>query len=1313
MKKRIIAFLLLIIVCLTTIISPLSVHADNYVKDGTDDAGNTYYIVDGKSVSDLFNFSIKDAIKGPVAIMRWVFTFKTFVVLKEYKYDSDGDGTPETFIKGYWNTPNLQMLARNLITKDIDDGYTDDTWNVNDDQWIVAVGDKATKVNAITKYGFKLPSYSYNGEFPKEYMSVHNILPTSFWDAVVRFFRALFGLSFLNPPNADNYKTITYWNHEYTDKEEYLIQFFQKYYYEAFYKQIETGGDGFKASSSELGYNDKGAKDYLDNYSSQDLVDAALEKWNSTKIPVPDSILTMLGRAYYDYYVVTGNHADGKNDVDPTKYDYNNDDKMKQFMIDKTATFTIFGIKFGRAKPDKPKDQRLYSGSGAYNLATLIQNVENTLVDKNKPFWYAYSHDSNFKNEFDNYYREVAKQVNKAIKDKHDNTYWLYPEEPTFSFKTDTSLKALPGLSDAKGSKEKVEWTTKEKDADGNEQEVKHEVEFQYYKYSDVLASRLYGGGNKGGVNGLQYGKINLSWFGSWISEDWKIYGQDNLNTPKYLPDWAQDKETFMKDFTPIIEAKNEYDQLNNHWKAFQKKFNVGKESDKDYIHYNQCLIENQGEDKECWTKAQSPTKATIAIGDLWVTSGLYKIVDMSKYESRSDKTLDHDDAVKVILTIQSYCGPYYTEVMTNLLIVMEECAKNDGRKLDMNQYVDFRVMPYDIESMTNADKQNFTVADPRVEIYRQSLVGSLVADLTIRFGFKITPQKTLLGFAGKITELSVVFQQFINFDLLDGWGLSPTNIWTDAWILILVCVFVAIFMFKTVSAVYKLVKTGSGNQGRVFVAFLLLLIEIGMFTALLWAPDQTWGVIKNTSTKIMTLGEEALASDDNIAYLFGDGDDKDPATLYYLPYLDAWSIYNTGYGLFEKEQLLANASTQPETMGLTRGPNWDTNLPKIGPNYVKHWSIVLLDAFEYNGKSSSLHGIMKEDPRNPGNYILVNGKTINNNAYRVVDHFLAPRVNITSSGGDKVITTTENENYNGQFQSGIINLIPKLMAIILLLFISLIKLLVFIWFWFMLYIFIFQSVISKVNGKSWKEIFAETFSPLLYMIFIGLYAGLIVRINGLTTGIMAILIMIFMYILTIILIKWWSKHKYFPRTVKPIALLVSLPEMLRQHRMDCDDNDAQKRAAERGLEITDEDMKDPDKYRNKLFNEDGSMKAEFQNKRGQQLYRDWIKHTQHRISLGEEPSIADKNALSTYNKYINPENDPKKQRYDLDTFKSKDDDNSRRSKRKNRDKIGQDDDASDNNEQQSNENSNKTKDSPVDEDKNKKKNEEGGDTDA
>lgn len=1229
LKTRLLSIVLLLIVCLSTIMSPLSVLADDYVtsEKNTDDDGSQYFIISGKEVDDLFDFGIKDVVSGKV--LSWVFQFKTFTVIKKYQDRETG----EWIYKGYWNTPNVQALAKNLIISQIDDGYTDHTYDVNERQNIIDVGRTdpnslyPNKDTAIIRYGFQLPNYVYNGEYPKEFISVQNILPTSFWQAVWRFIKSLFGLSFIKAPDAENFKTISYWNHEYTDKEESLIRFFEDNWIPYFYNKLDTSqfADSFYYDTKyQYSFYDRGATTFQDLYSTEEQVIAAASKFNSTKIAIPAKKFNELNVEGRKWLSEKDSPLIGLNDKDDFVAS-----RFATIRYDKDTGIPSRHAVVGTADSEAPN----FQGPVALSIMLRMKEVFEEHKDDKVPLKEALTKPDFVENvkEVLGYHKGVSRyyyvRASKQCPDQYDySSYNPYGVMYAYHPKTDKDATELNpnhritrGISDKFWTEGKINTSTKN-------------YTFTYLGADGkpVFETRSQPQFADGFLIVKTNEKDQVESLGT--KENYRTAEVPNIFDTDDFIEWLTDKKTLSegdKDpFSEIVDAYQEYVDASNKWKAFKDAFNNGKD-DKKVIAYNQCLIENEGEDKECWSKKHSDQKTTIAIGNLWAMSGLYKTVDMSKY-GPNDK-LSSEDAIKILQQIQEFSGPYYAEVISNIIIRMTEAS--DGA-IDANQYIDRRVMPYDTDSKLPKDLENFTVKDPRVEMYKDTFVGGIVSDLSLKLNLKLHLQDKLLNLAGKLSELTIVFQQMINFDLFDDNGLSPVTMWQSAFVTIIMASLALLFIIKTVKQVIDFILHGTANQAKILAGFLVLLLELGLFAALAINPAKTWDSMKTSLTKFVNLGESTVNMPDDFEYLFGPKDDRDYAVLYYIPYLDAWSVYNTGYSLFDDEQLIDTDAGLPETIGLK-----DDNYPEIANQKIQHWSVLLLDSFEYNGSSTSLHAVQDEN----GN--LINGPIINHNAYRVVDHFLAPRMTIEQVDENTVsLKTEQNENYNGQFQRGFMSLLPKLMNVLLILLLSLIKLLTFAWLWFQLYIFIFKVLLARaMEGKTWGRVLGEVFSPILAMFIIGVWAGICIHVSGLTTGFMAILFEIGLYTITIIMIRYWGKTDYFPATLKPILFIVSFKAMLQRHKINKENREHQAEAREHDVDIDDETVRDPDKYRSLLFNEDGTINYDIYNRdHSDSIYNNWIEHTRDRIKHGEQVSQADRDALMHYNAATGKQIDPK-----------------------------------------------------------------------
>lgn len=654
------------------------------------------------------------------------------------------------------------------------------------------------------------------------------------------------------------------------------------------------------------------------------------------------------------------------------------------------------------------------------------------------------------------------------------------------------------------------------------------------------------------------------------------------------------------------------------------------------YIPYKQCLITNTGSEGECKSDEYGDDETTITAANAVVYSGVYKITDKyrsNRYSGRYS-TLTDEDAFSVIAAIKEYCGPYYTQVLSNMMKMMAYTAKNQqpnsdtGPELDMVKD-DLRVMPYDTTSMIKKDKENYSVVDPRVSIYKSHIIGGIVSDFQINIlgiFFYIRPQEAIISAAGAVTEVSVFLQSICNFDVFDDLGLSPKDMWSSGYAFLFTAAVLLFFIIKTIIAV---IKMGTKSIGKVLAAFLILVLELGVATLLTTNPDSTWSTLKNMNEKVMSLGEQTsvLATDPSLSYLFGDSDDTE--VLYYLPYIDTWARYNTGYGLLKDEQKINAATDKQELNG------FDNSKYQIGSQNINHYCILLADAFEYHGRSESvLTGVQDSSGK------IMNGSTINNNAYRVVDHFLAPQITLTESNGI-TLTAKQNPNYNGEFQNTFFDLIVKFANCLLCCFLSVIKLMIFIFYWWQLYAFIFNVVLGMgEKGKKMSQIVLETFMPLFALIVFGAYAATCIMIGMTVEGFIGLCIILFMFFLTIVLIRWWKHYDggvFFPFTLGWIYTVTSISAAYRRRQVEKLKNESETNSTQAGIhfespEDKEKYLQDPAYRTNKLFDENGNMRSEYvlkykQDADGdgagnmQKEYDLWYKYMLNLRKSGIEPS--------------------------------------------------------------------------------------------
>lgn len=1187
---------LCILTTLSSIIFPVSADTYNKSKSGSDNA--TYFIINGKDVEKLFDFSIKDVPN----LADWAMSFKTFTVIKRYKI---GDSTQ---YKMYFNTPNLQSIIKNEVTSSISDGYTDNTYHVEDTEWVVKVGKNANKDNVISKYGFNIPSYKYNGEYPKEVMSISGMLPSdkNWLELGWRAIKSLFGVSFISAPNSDNYNTIEYLNHEYTNKNEYVAKFFQKYYLPYFERQIPlntiTADDGnksgryfsgpeevIKLAVTEDAYN--AAVDYNKAHSDE-YTEACqrYEYWNAYQKGGVDACLaldTLVGNKKYDSY-----HFLASTDKYKERFNSWVTANPNQAYILINAALGYIG------------QYRRYGGSGGYLNKPSKYGLTTTSYTENTEYETSVSLAA-----------DILKYTENSPEFKANVAYDTYEREETI-VNDPTKGKSVITFG---------EWK-------------KTGTEYTDMSYSDTAAwrdnnTKYYDNDNKAKLSEKKKKEDNKKFFldpeyKSWTVTTTKyletkrvnysinyLYAKNDKDNKMTYEDYKTFKSTCsfnsvtydVSSFVPSVlqgvhETYTANVELQQKYLLFCEILSRGDDqsdaTSKKELLYRQCLISNEGKDDECWSQKHGQDKTSLSLVQVYAFSKIYEIT--SAYDP-SVTELTSADTYEILSRLRAYCGPYYSEVVGNMMKIMCATAKYENNLEPTNLVIndDARVMPYDTNTLTPKDKENYSVTDPRVEIYRSHLIGKLVADIKIDplalVGY-FKPQETIISIAGKITELSVFMQQICNFELLDNMGLSPANMWTNGYALLFMAALALFFIIKTVVAV---IKYGTQKGYKLVLAFVLLVFELGLITAISSNPQRVWNTVKNVDTKVISLGELATVySYKDLEYLFADTSDVEVA--YYLPYLDAWSKYNTGYGLLDKQQKINTKTDYRELAGVT--------LPTINGQQIKHWSILLMDAFNYYGQSDSITTSVLENNQ------LYNGVSINNNAYRVIDHFLAPRVTIKDNGDTINIATTQNENYNGQLQSGVLDLIVKLLNCILICLWSIIKLFTFVWQWFMFYLFIFRVLLGKgAEGKSTKDIIIETFSPTLALVLIGIFSGSFMSLGMNVQGIIGLITEIGLFFVTFGLIRWWhdlNNGKYYPDSLNWLYWITNLRIALRNRNT----SKIQHRAA---LENEMNGM--PEEYskmnieeqREVLFDESGRVRSQYRDDRYKVQLANWYERAQ------------------------------------------------------------------------------------------------------
>ena len=292
------------------------------------------------------------------------------------------------------------------------------------------------------------------------------------------------------------------------------------------------------------------------------------------------------------------------------------------------------------------------------------------------------------------------------------------------------------------------------------------------------------------------------------------------------------------------------------------------------------------------------------------------------------------------------------------------------------------RIMPYDLSTLTDKDKNMIGIADPRTEM-QMNTVNTGIANALPNF-----VAANIVNNVGRVAELCVNLNKVATFDFIEDIGINPMLLWAKPIVeiagiiisisLVLLCLKTAFQVIKTGDVLKAAAKTAVG----IFIGIVVILF--------IQNPDLTYKTVKDTYNSVIGISNVALENNETINELYGNGSpsDKENCGLW-LPYFNMWTYYNTNHQLLDDSNVIDRSSSVPEIKGMKE---YD-----IADKKVNIWSYTLASSFTTDNAS------------------------YDRDAYRVVDHFMAPRVDIKASNGTvNSLNVTQNENYNGNIQSSI-----------------------------------------------------------------------------------------------------------------------------------------------------------------------------------------------------------------------------------------------------------------------------------------------------
>lgn len=442
--------------------------------------------------------------------------------------------------------------------------------------------------------------------------------------------------------------------------------------------------------------------------------------------------------------------------------------------------------------------------------------------------------------------------------------------------------------------------------------------------------------------------------------------------------------------------------------------------------------------------KSADPKTGKDASGKMWVKDTVINQNGLAKPGLTPDEIQN---------TLKAVTGDQYQDVVKGIIL---------ASKVKKSHHTE-RVMPYDLTRMTSKDRELYNgITDPRSEI-QQSLL-STGYDKGVWNNLK----SSYLSWSSKLAEYTIALNQIARFSFFEKLGLNPTDFWDSKIMEILMLIMFGAFTFYLTRSAYLVIR-GNHSLILLFSKICALFLSIMLIYAMSQDSKGTYNDIKSMSTTIFNLGNSTLQADQSINSLMG-GNDSTPEekedTEMWLPYFNAWTRYQTSYSLLDKQQVIDTDDGRPETNGL--------QIPKIGNTEQKIWSTVLASA------------ATTED-----NY--------SGQVYRMVDHFMAPRISGYDGISVNSIKVEKNENYKQHFQTSF-DLAIVFMQM-LLLFVIVIKVLLFLELMINIAMLLINLALAVSNKNQLIKVFKELGVSVLNIMFANMACAILVWASMIVEG--------------------------------------------------------------------------------------------------------------------------------------------------------------------------------------------------------------------
>lgn len=1109
-----------------------------YIMGGTGntDAAYAYYAVNNQEqIEKIFDLTPTEVMADPLG---WLFSIDSYTVIR-YSIKTDE-------IDVFFNVPNIQQIILNNGLQEIEQGYDGLPYIPENTERFIKTGKNSdSPESAMTRYGFNIPSYVYGGEYPIIYMDADGILPSDLRLAqaaaqalVPEFLSSMFG----SPQAALRAVGTT------------LIGVGVV----LLVANPILGGLVIAAGviSWILGANDAlnvniASPPTEKNYNSMKYMNNDYGKLNHQR-------LYNFIKQYWQKYIINN-------------LVYRSDEELSNFI----QYYKKYQEAAGGLTAKEFEKQKEELNKSIDEAIKYIQNAENPEKGEHKDYlaWKKTTLWNNWKS-VEHLFEEVGtidlvtEQFDFYEKAKQEANQKIRECEQELEICNAEYSELYPAYE-----REVAEWLERAKEGEIDPRTTpkpEKSARLIYLENEKLRLSRLISGYEK---NILHY-DAKIEYFQYYV-ELYNSLGFDLSEKPSEPTEYDTERSERYAEKYQLANT----DKLEMGFKELQEliykdagnddasKGTVQKSAtEKGYNQLTRNLWEEEHEeDAEEW---ESITMFELLFSE---KSSLYAFCRGVADGIIPLMTVDDINYPYVILNaIEKFCDyddVKYSAILNSIISVVIESADKKGETIIYSDVNTKRIMPYDITTLSEKERQILGVVDPRVEIYKNSLIGGITTAGKINtdklLNLKI-PEK-LVSITGIISELTVFLNGIITLETFDELGISPVDLWQHSLLRVIFLVLIGYVLLKILQGLFKYIRAKSISLSFIFSKIAMLLLVGTIFTVFMINPNGVWNTTKGVIGLIGNVGERIIATSDNVL-LDLRGDDKDNDSInYWITYFDVWTYYNTGHNLLDKANRVPQVKgglITPNTPG-AEGMTWlhdiDTNdssgeiLPVIGNVIQKSWSTMLAEGF------------LKTNP---------NKVQIDERVYRVVDNFLAPIVRTdmllkedtnaltnlgfgkfsdtwgnrykwsSSASVDEEIKNTafgikvwSNPNYNGQFQGSFP--VNKLLNVILLFIIVLVKLLTFIYFWYKLYSYIFSILLSINGNMDIGGITKETFLPLLQVFAISIWGTIVFYISLQTTGIGGIALSLFLYWASWKLFKFWNTTSSFPPTLKILSIFI------------------------------------------------------------------------------------------------------------------------------------------------------------------------------